>query len=205
MKKIITITVILLITMALFVGCAAPAQAPSAQAPASEAPASDAPASDAPASDAPASEAPASEVPAKDGGAEVVNPITIYDDVDAMAKETGITVRLPRNSQDIVACSISKIVDDVTFSVDGVTYNYRKAPGDYDVENLSGMYVEWTSVKDVKTPGGIDVVVKTDSKAPQMGVVEWKNDKYKYTMYVETGFEEGTVLAAVDSVMTSDV
>ncbi len=72
MKKSLITIIAVLMCVALFAGCAAPAAAPASEAPASEAPASEAPASEAPASEAPASEAPASEAPASEAPAAAI-------------------------------------------------------------------------------------------------------------------------------------
>ncbi len=64
MKKTLVMILAVVMSIALFVGCAAPT---ASEAPASEAPASEAPASEAPAEEAPASEEPAEEEPAASG------------------------------------------------------------------------------------------------------------------------------------------
>ncbi len=63
-KKLLAITIALVLCVTAFAGCSSVTPQPVAD---SAAPAADAPASDAPAADAPASEAPASEAPAADG------------------------------------------------------------------------------------------------------------------------------------------
>ncbi len=116
MKKLLSMVVIVVLTVALMVSCAAPAPAPASEAPASEAPASE----------APASEAPASEAPAADGNFKVGITIQslensywagVFSEVEKLIKEKGWEYTI-LSCNDNSATQIQQLENFITNKVD---------------------------------------------------------------------------------------
>lgn len=184
MKKIITVVVAALVAVTVLAGCSAPA-APAAPS---------------------ASAVPVASVEPADGGQQVINPLKKYDSVEEMAKATGIPMSLPNSAELVRVQSIDGNMNEVVFTVaDGSQFTYRKVKSDFaDVngkDDVSGYYIEWADTHEATTPGGVTVTVKTgDSENSGSGIAVWNDGEHKYAVVMDKGYDEGILLAAVDSV-----